>query len=65
MSTASPAAQEHALLSPSASAKWLICGPSALLEAKLKDENSVSAAEGTHAHLRFAIKITDYIKART
>ena len=45
---------QHALLSPSASKRWLTCTPAARLEAKLKerfgDKGSAFAAEGTLAH---------------
>lgn len=41
---------EHALLSASASHRWLICTPSARLEEKLPESTSVYADEGTLAH---------------
>lgn len=40
----------HALLSASGSDRWLHCPPSAKLEAKVPDQGSVFAAEGTLAH---------------
>ncbi len=41
---------DHALLSPSASARWLKCPPSARLTENMPDEQSVYAEEGTEAH---------------
>lgn len=43
-------AKKHALLGASSSARWLVCTPSARLEAMLPDEQSPYAAEGTVAH---------------
>lgn len=40
----------HALLSASASSRWLACPPSARLEARFPDGQSPYAAEGTQAH---------------
>lgn len=40
----------HAILSPSSSARWLVCTPSALLNAKIPDQSSQYAQEGTMAH---------------
>lgn len=40
----------HALLSPSAASRWLICTPAPRLEADLPDSTSAYAAEGTLAH---------------
>lgn len=40
----------HALLSASASERWLNCPPSARLEATLPSETSIYAEEGTRAH---------------
>jgi len=65
MTNASTIRPKHSVLSPSASAKWLVCAPSAQLEAQLHDETSAAAAEGTFAHARFEQKINAYIKART
>lgn len=41
---------EHALLSASGSKKWLVCTPSARLEAVLPDDASADAKDGTKAH---------------
>ena len=41
---------EHAFLSASSSHKWLVCSPSAKMEAAFHDEGSSYAAEGTEAH---------------
>lgn len=50
----------HALLSPSASHRWLICTPSARLETTIEDKGSSYAEEGTIAHalaeIRLAVK---------
>lgn len=43
-------AKNHALLGASSSARWLVCTPSARLEAMFPDEQSPYAAEGTVAH---------------
>jgi hypothetical protein len=52
---------QHALLSPSASKRWLSCPPSARLEAKLNDrfgeKSSSYAAEGTLAHSVAELKL--------
>lgn len=40
----------HALLSPSASSRWLNCTPSARLESTMPETNSTYAEEGTLAH---------------
>ena len=42
--------RDHALLSPSAAHRWMICTPSAQLEAQFPDTTSSAAAEGTLAH---------------
>ena len=43
-------AKKHALLGASSSARWLVCTPSARLEAMFPDEQSPYATEGTVAH---------------
>ena len=43
-------AKKHALLGASSSARWLVCTPSARLEAMFPDEQSPYAVEGTVAH---------------
>lgn len=43
-------AKKHALLGASSSARWLVCTPSARLEAMFPDEQSPYATEGTIAH---------------
>jgi len=40
----------HALLSPSSAHRWLVCTPSARIEAEQPDRPSEAAAEGTLAH---------------
>ena len=41
---------KHALLSASASHRWLNCTPSARLELEFEDQETEAAAEGTAAH---------------
>ncbi len=48
---------KHATLSPSASNRWLACPPSAELNAKVHDEGSPYAAEGTCAHALAEFKV--------
>ena len=40
----------HAVLSPSASHRWLVCTPSARAESGVHDESAEFAMEGTYAH---------------
>lgn len=40
----------HALLSPSAAHRWLVCTPSARMESYLPDQTSTHALEGSEAH---------------
>lgn len=40
----------HAILSPSSAHRWMMCTPSARLEAQFPDQTSAAAAEGTLAH---------------
>jgi len=58
--------QKHALLSPSSSARWLNCTPSARLEA-LEPNSAPSeyAEEGTEAHTLAAIKLAYMLKQIT
>ena len=42
--------KRHAILSPSAAYRWLVCTPSARFEEQLPEEESTYAAEGTLAH---------------
>lgn len=51
----------HAKLSASGSAKWLVCTPSAELEATLPDEQSSFAAEGAFAHEVFEHIMRGYL----
>ena len=41
---------DHALLSPSSSARWISCPPSARLCESVEEETSSFAQEGTDAH---------------
>lgn len=52
----------HAILSASASKRWLACPPSARLEQQFKDEQSQYAAEGTFAHALAEQKLRCYIE---
>ena len=52
----------HAILSASASKRWLACPPSARLEQQFTDEKSAYAAEGTFAHSLAEHKLSCYIK---
>ena len=56
---------KHALLSASASHKWLKCTPSARLEESVENKNSVFAAEGTAAHELSEHKLRKYIGIKT
>ena len=51
----------HALLSASASHKWLHCTPSARLEETVENKSSVFAEEGTAAHELSEYKLRKYI----
>ena len=44
------ATRAHSLLSPSSAHRWMICTPSAKLDAQYPDEEAVAAREGTLAH---------------
>lgn len=51
----------HALLSPSASHRWLHCTAAPRLEEGIKDEGSDYAAEGTLAHAYCALKLKEFL----
>lgn len=51
---------KHALLSASASHRWLNCTPSARLEETLPEETSEYAAEGSLAHEIAELKLRKY-----
>ena len=51
----------HALLSPSASHRWLHCTAAPRLEEGIKDEGSDYAAEGTLAHAYCAMKLKNFL----
>ena len=53
---------KHALLSASSSHKWLVCTPSAKMEASFPDEGSVYAAEGTDAHALAEKRLRHFVK---
>ncbi len=50
-------ARKHASLSPSASARWIACPPSARLAANYENKTSSYAEEGTSAHALCAYKL--------
>ena len=56
-SEASAMAWKHASLSPSASARWIACPPSARLAAQYENKSSSYAEEGTSAHALCAYKL--------
>ena len=51
----------HALLSPSASHRWLHCTAAPRLEEGIKDEGRDYAAEGTLAHAYCAMKLKEFL----
>lgn len=55
----------HALLSASASKRWLNCTPSARLETQFSDDESPYAAEGTAAHALAEHKLKRALKRRS
>lgn len=54
---------KHALLSPSSAHRWLVCPPSARLEAQYPDSAGESAREGTFAHRLAELTLQRYLKA--
>ena len=50
----------HALLSASSAHRWMICTPSAVLEAQFPDTTSENAKEGTLAHELCELKLQHY-----
>lgn len=56
---------QHAILSASASKRWMNCTPSALLERQFADEESIYAAEGTAAHALAEHKLKRFLKKRS
>lgn len=55
----------HALLSPSSSHRWLNCTKSALLESEFENKESEAAAEGTAAHELCEHKVKKALKKRS
>lgn len=56
---------KHAILSASASKRWMNCTPSARLEEQFDEEESIFAAEGTAAHALAEHKLRKYLKLRS
>lgn len=54
------AERAHALLSASASSRWLVCTPSVRLEEQFEDKGSIYAEEGTLAHEIAELKLRNY-----
>jgi hypothetical protein len=54
----------HAILSASASYRWLRCTPSARLEAKVPDKTSSFAEEGTKAHALAEKRINKFLEGK-
>lgn len=52
----------HAMLSASGSHRWLVCTPSAKLEAKVPDKTSVYAEKGTAAHAVAELRLRNYLR---
>lgn len=57
--------KKHAVLSASASHRWLNCNPSARLELEFEDRESDAAAEGTAAHALCEHKLRKALKMRS
>ncbi len=57
--------RKHAILSASASHRWLNCNPSARLEAEFEDKESEAAREGTAAHALAEHKLRKALKMRS
>ena len=56
---------DHALLSPSASHRWMNCTPSAVLETEFDNKSSPAAAEGTAAHALCEYKLKRMLHRRS
>lgn len=56
---------KHAVLSASASHRWLHCNPSARLELEFNDRETAAAAEGTAAHALCEHKLKRKLKLRS
>ena len=57
--------KKHAVLSASASHRWLNCTPSARLELEFEDKETEAAAEGTAAHALCEHKLRKALKMRS
>lgn len=55
----------HALLSPSAASRWMVCTPSARLEAQFPDSAGQAASEGTLAHELAELLLKNHLKRIT
>lgn len=56
------AKRDHALLSASGAHRWMVCTPSAKLEAEFPDTTSEAAEEGTLAHELAELKLRNYFQ---
>lgn len=56
---------KHAILSASASHRWLNCNPSARLELEFEDQTTTAASEGTAAHALCEHKLKRKLKLRS
>lgn len=54
--------KSHALLSPSASSRWLVCTKSAKLEEQFPEDESAAATQGTIAHELAEAKVSRKLK---
>ncbi|MBQ9364817.1 MAG: DUF2800 domain-containing protein [Schwartzia sp.] len=55
-------AEKHAMLSASASHRWMQCTPSAMLESRLPEQTSSFAEEGTEAHGMAESRLDYYLR---
>jgi hypothetical protein len=56
---------EHAILSPSSSSRWLQCNPSARLEQEFDEHDTTASLQGTAAHSMAAHKVLRKLKRQS